>query len=210
MRWICLVLLIIFLTSCQTREWRFPAGAEDRVDVYVSSNGWHTGIIIPNNQETKNQFSFLNNDFEQAGYYEFGWGDFDYYQTDGAGFWLGLKGACWPTKSVIHVMGFPQHPDDFYNRNQLMKVTISHKGFHLLLNELAHGFEQNKIVKPLRSGIYRDSRFYRGSHWFCLFRNCNRWTAMNLKRAGVPIRTMLAFRADNIFKQLKSANENAP
>ena len=124
--------VLFFLVSCQ----HGPSGISKDVgiEVMVSGNGWHTGIVIPQGALLKEELPFISKDLPDAGYYEIGWGDADYYQTIGPSFWMGLKGAFWPTDSVLHVTGLRHDPLEFFGSENLVKVKITEKisFYHLM------------------------------------------------------------------------------
>ena len=48
--------------------------------MYVINQGWHTGLILP--YESLNEEPFIEDTLGYSPYYEFGWGDSDFYQAE--------------------------------------------------------------------------------------------------------------------------------
>ena len=75
--------------------------------MYVINHGWHTGLILP--YESLNEEPFIQDTLGYSPYYEFGWGDSDFYQAEKITSGTTLKAILWPTDSVIHVISIRQN-----------------------------------------------------------------------------------------------------
>ncbi len=102
-----LVCAQLFVCCASFKQWRYlPANADDVVTVYVVSHGWHTGIVIPADSLGR-ELSFLKDVFGKTAYYEIGWGEADFYQSEGVTVGLALKAMFWINSTVVHVVSVP-------------------------------------------------------------------------------------------------------
>lgn len=172
--------------------------------VYLISLGWHSGIIISNDdlKESKLYSFFFNTPIE---YLEFGWGDRDFYMADDYSIWKAFKAAFFSSSSVLHVVGFSEMEKIRHiNQHQVIKLWLTKEGFNSLIDFIYSSLvldQQNKPVQ-LESGLYGNSLFFAAKGNFSLLYTCNSWSAEALQTAGCPINRNQR-RVSSLFSAIK-------
>lgn len=212
--WIIFSFILIAAPSCAAPvQGLFPPSDADSVEtVYVVSHGWHTGIIL---EKAALPGSLIpeKDDFPDAYYLEFGWGDADFYQAPDFSIGLALKAILLPTGSVLHVVGFSKPVEQYYLDQPLVKIELSPQGFSRLSRLIDSYFaRENKSGKadPVGPGLFRESKFYPARTKYHLFKTCNVWTAKMLREAGCPIVPVSAVTAANVMTQCRRFGEAVP
>ncbi|TVQ12904.1 MAG: DUF2459 domain-containing protein [Balneolaceae bacterium] len=187
----------------------FPDDPELRpVRIYVVSHGWHVGIVLPSNEIFR---EYMPQNYHGIDYRfnEFGWGDRQYYMTENPGIWLALKGAFWPTLSVIHAAGFDRDVDVEFRGAKTVEIMLSEKGFDALCARLASdmAYDDEGLAVILDSGWYADSRFYASERRYFLPRTSNKWVARLLREAGAPITPFYGLTSGNVIYQSRKFGE---
>jgi uncharacterized protein (TIGR02117 family) len=163
----------------------FAAGPAHRV--WVVSNGWHSGIVLARADVPENVIPEIA-DFPQARFFEFGWGDAEFYPAREAGAWLALR-AAFPGPAVMHVAGLPDHPARIWPNVTILPFAVSAEALSRLLAFLRDSFDRagaGRAVVTAR-GIYPFSLFYPATGRFHVFNNCNSWTAQALTAMGFGV-----------------------
>jgi uncharacterized protein (TIGR02117 family) len=187
----------------------FPRDPELRpVRIYVVSHGWHVGIVLPSNEIFRENMPPNYHGLEYR-FNEFGWGDRAYYMTEKPGVWLTMKGAFWPTLSVIHAAGFDRDVGAEFRGATTIEVMLSEKGFDALCAALASdlAYDGDGMAVMLDSGWYADSRFYASDRRYFLPRTSNKWVARLLREAGAPITPFYGFTSGNVIYQSRKFGE---
>ena len=182
----------------------YPADEEKRlVSVYIISHGWHAGIAVeksaiihhlPNHQE-----------IPDSRYLKFGWGDEKYYTNQNAGFWLMLRAAILPTRSVIHVVGIDIPVERYFSGSKVIKIQVSQEGADNLGMFVEKRFRRNSSgeVEVAAEGLYNNSIFFRANGRYYLPKTSNIWTARALRQTGYPITPIYSFTSGNVVQQAK-------
>lgn len=157
--------------------------------VHLVAHGWHAGIAIRRADIPAGLWP-ESRDFPRAEYLEVGWGDREFYQNPDPGLWTTLRAALWPTKSVLHVVGFPGPVAGYFRGSEVIELTLPGNGFERLVRYIHDAHERGgaPAAAPLGPALYGEGWFYPGRESFHLFRTCNVWTARALRAAGLPIR----------------------
>ena len=125
-----------------------------------------------------------------------------------SGVFLGAKALFWPTDSIMHVVGFNNHPRKYFQHSNLVEVKLSKSSLEDIISGIAKSFTmESKSPKALGKGLYGHSYFYEGKGTFYLGRTCNHWTAEILKASGIPIRTIFLFSSGQVMNELDFANQ---
>ena len=158
------------------------------ISVYVATQGWHTGFILPA-AELKADMPFLAQRFGSVRYLEFGWGDKAYYQAAENTVWLAIQALFWPTETVMHVVAVPDHPKIYFPSSEVINIKLSANEFVALRSYIRNSFyyDVQGQVSVLKHGLYGDSQFYQAQGEFYMTNTCNKWTAKGLKSAGMDI-----------------------
>lgn len=202
---------LLVLPGCSSlKEWKnLPATKAEERTIYVVSHGWHTGVVL-SRQDIMKQFEFMDDYFVQSPFYEFGWGEADYYQAEKKTVFLALKALFWRNDSVMHVAAFPALTGRNFADSQVVKLNVSKTGLDHLRNKIygSFKFDENKRSIPLKKGQYGESRFFKAEGYYFFFNTCNRWTAEMLESAGVPMDSIFTLRARSVIRQAEAAKES--
>ena len=181
----------------------YPAAdGAPRVAVFVMSNGWHAGIVVPRATMAdvagrKGHAALIAVATRFSGYdaLEFGWGEEGFYRSvptiASVTFTAAVRAAFRPgNASVLHVVGLAGPPRAMFPRSEMVRIDLSEPGFERLLAKLDATFALG--LEDLGPGLYGPSRFYRAVGAFNLLHVCNHWVADMLDAAGVPTAPLLA------------------
>jgi uncharacterized protein (TIGR02117 family) len=170
--------------------------------VFLVSHGWHTGIVVRRADIAAGMLPELA-DFPDAQYYEFGWGDRDFYQSPEFSLGTALRAGMTPTQSVLHVVGLDVPPDVYFPGSEIIELPVPAGRLPDLLRYIHDTVarDNDAAAAPLGPGLYGESLFYRAHGTFHLRNNCNVWTARALRAAGLPIAD--AVRAKGIMAQAR-------
>jgi uncharacterized protein (TIGR02117 family) len=176
----------------------------DAVTIHVVSNGWHTGIVIPRRALPTGAIPEAQ-DFPEAPYLEFGWGDADYYPAPQPGIGVALRAALLPSPAVVHLVGLPGPPRQVFPKAETVDVVLAPDGFRRLVDYLESSFDRRGAPRAEAGapGLYSFSRFYPATGEFHLFNTCNPRTAAALKAAGWPVTVAGTIRAEDLMAQLR-------
>jgi len=201
--------LFLLLAACNTTQdprAEPPRDAEPgRTAVFVTSNGWHSGIVVASADLGAGLIP-ESADFPAARFFEFGWGDAAYYPARDASIGLALSAALVPTPAVVHVVGLERHPADAFPEAEVATLAVGAQGLRRLLAFIDASFARDGAERVAASGpgLYQNSRFYPATGQFHLFNTCNTWTANALVAAGFDVDAGAAARAEGLMKQLRS------
>lgn len=186
-----------------------PAAARAEKTIYVTSNGWHTGIVIARADLPPGSVPEAA-DFPRATHFEFGWGNRDYYTTPRKTLGLTL-GAALPSAAVVHLAAYGG-PPRAYPGYEVVRLRVSGEGLRRLAAYLHAGFARAGAprVRAIGHGLLPASGFYPGSGTFHLFNTCNTWTASGLAAAGLPVRAGGVQQAEELMSQVRRLAGAAP
>ena len=161
----------------------FAANAAHRI--WVVSNGWHSGIVLARADVPESVIPEIA-DFPHARFFEFGWGDAEFYPAREAGAWLALR-AAFPGPAVMHVSGLPDHPARIWPNVTILSFAVNAEALRRLLDFLRNSFDRAGAGRAVVSarGVYPFSLFYPAMGRFHLFKTCNSWTAQALNAMGL-------------------------
>jgi uncharacterized protein (TIGR02117 family) len=205
-----LVALTLMLPGCADfKDWRYlPATRGEERTIHVVSHGWHTGIIL-SRRDLDERFGFLDRHLGQSPYYEFGWGEADFYQAERNTVMLALKALFWVNDTVMHVVAVTSAPEAYFPGERVVELRVSKTGLSRLERSLhaSFRFDGNGRPYPLGRGLYGDSRFFRGEGHYLFTNTCNRWTARMLSAAGVPMDTLFTLLPGSVIRQAEKAGQ---
>ncbi len=223
--WLMVVSALLLAAACQsdpvvsTPNEAAPAGrsgsgdegtneagsGEDQVSIYVTSNGWHSAIVVPRAALPAGAIPEAA-DFPGAAYLSLGWGDAEYFPVREPTIGMKLRAALRPTPAVLHMAGLPFHPRDVFPANEVVELTTTTQGFEALIAYLDASFDRGGAERAQASepGLYRFSLFYPANGEFHLFNTCNTWTARGLKAGGWPIRVSGTVTAEDLMAQVRT------
>jgi uncharacterized protein (TIGR02117 family) len=209
--WVLVLAAALLMVACQSPtavvspRAATPSPAADRVVIHVASNGWHTGIVLPRSALPAGAVPEAE-DFPDAPYLEFGWGDAEYYPAPRPTLGMALGAAFVPGPAIVHLVGLPAHPHDVFPKAEVVTLGLSPEGFRGLADYLDATFARKGAQRaPVQApGLYSFSRFYPATGEFHLFNTCNTWTARGLEAAGLPVRASGTFTAEDLMAQVRA------
>lgn len=204
-----LMLVALVLAGClgPVRD-LYPEPREERPHpVYVMSVGWHTAIVIES-EHIEDKLP-LKQHIAPSRYLKFGWGDGRYYPHEDPGFGLLLRAALWPTRSVMHVTGLNQPPDQVFLNSGVVLVYVSADGIEKLIDFISNRFrrENDGAITVVAEGLYTNSLFFAARSRYYLPKTSNHWTARALRQTGAPVTPIYAFTAGNLIRQTSKFGE---
>lgn len=181
-----------------------PAGTDPARGVFVTSNDWHSRIVVAVAHLPAGTLPEAA-DFPGAAWLAIGWGDHAYYPMREPPAWLALRAGLWPTAAVIHLVPLAAPPlsrDGF----EVLEIELDPAAHHALLAAIdatvaRSGAARAPIAAP---GLYQGSLFYPAHGRFHLLNTCNTWTARQLVAAGLPIRWRGVVTSEDLMRQLRS------
>ena len=206
--WPALALCAAWLATCETAP-PLPSGDDGPRTraIQVTSNGWHTAIVVPAPAVVATGLLPEAADFPDAAFLEFGWGDRTYYPAKEKTLGMTLSAALFPTPAVMHMAGHAAAPAGGSSGQEVVPVALTEAGFRSLVEAIAETFERpsggrTEAVSP---GLYPDSLFYHARGEFHLFNTCNTWTARMLRAGGVALSPSGIVTADGLTARLRTA-----
>lgn len=179
------------------------SGAPART-VYIVSNGWHAGIVIPYGPVLASGRVPEAADFPGALLLEFGWGDREYYPSPRPTIGMALRAALTPSPAVMHVAPLSRPPAETYPAAEVLSVPVSARALERLIAAIGADFERpdGAAAAAVAPGLYRDSRFYAARGEFHLFNTCNTWAARTLQVAVPGLSSSGVITADELMGRL--------
>ncbi len=199
---------LIFLIQCNSfKSWKYlPENKSDETYIYIVSHGWHSGIVLQN-ENLGEELKFLNQIFGKNPYYEIGWGDKGFYEAEEITTKITLKAKFIPTPTVLHIVAVPTSPENYFSTSELIQIPISKKAHKILNEKILQTFKKNRngeLIKT-RKGIYGNSFFFEANGSYYILNTCNTWTAQTLEEAGLPINSILTLTSRSVLSQTRDA-----
>ncbi len=208
--------LLLALSACSTLpdEKSGTAATADSTrtqPIYVIGHGLHTGIVVPG--VTLNQaIPELRERFGDPAYYEVGWGDAAFYQSEDVSVGLTLQALFWSRGAVVHVVGVPESPPGYFSKEKVIAACISDEELKALSSHIAASFARDPNGHLIRQepGNYGDSQFYSGTGHYSALNTCNTWTARSLASAGMDISPLFKQTAGPVLRQARASGTACP
>ena len=211
-KYLLLILMLFFFIGCNSKPYFVKNlkqnNSKQKVTIYITNHGWHTGVIIPSdNNYTKDRLNFLYDRFGNQRFFEMGWGDKGFYQSNEVTTKLTLKAMFWASDTVMHIVAFDKNPKIYFAESEIKKLEIELKDYLGLLKFIKNSFyfDENGI-KKLKNGLYGDSQFYEAIGKYYLFNTCNVWTAKALKSANFKIYPNTKLTASSVMNFLEEVD----
>jgi len=205
------VLLAVGLAACaaapnssrRSETAQPPSGAAHTI--FVTSNGWHSSIVLERGDLPPGRIPEAD-DFPEARYLEFGWGDAEYYPAEHATIGMTLRAALFPTPAVVLVAGLTVPPAERYPEAEVVPLLIDAAGVGRLVDFIDASFERGDRQRALATGpgLYPGSRFYPAVGTFHLFNTCNTWSARALASAGFAVSKSGIQTAEDLMGQVRT------
>lgn len=203
-----LLSLLLPLSGCgNCRNWKYlPQTKAQERTVYVIAQGWHTGIVV-SREDLGQEFDFLDGELPPGRYYEFGWGEAEFYQAEKLTAGIYLKAVLWSNPSVMQVVSVPTTPEKYFSGSDVVELKLSEIGLQHMKDGLLASFKFDEATHPypLKKGLYGASRFFKAEGNYAITHTCNSWTADMLEQAGVPMGMLPTLRAASLIREAKHA-----
>ena len=204
--------LLLSGNACQSLHSKTPlavspappaARTEAPVRIQVTSNGWHTDIVLARSAALTRAVPEVA-DFPRSAYFSFGWGDAAFYQTPDPGALTTLRAAMAPTPAVVHLVGLRRQPGEAFPSAEVLDLQVGAVGYRALLAHISRAFDRKGATRAasVGPGLYGDGLFYPGTGEFHLFNTCNTWTARGLEAAGLLEDGGDVIRAETVMSRL--------
>lgn len=203
-----MLVLVLFFAGCAGPVPSLYPDDDDKrpIPVYVISHGWHVGLAI----ESRHIKPALpsHEKIPDATHLKFGWGDHRYYTNSDAGFWLMLRAALLPTRSVLHVVGINRPVDHYFPNSTIVKIMVTEEGADRLAGYISDHFNRvGTRAQVAADGLYAGSVFFEATESYYFPRTSNKWTARALRKTGFPITPFYAITSGNVLHQAKKHGE---
>ncbi|MDJ1479885.1 TIGR02117 family protein [Cytophagaceae bacterium YF14B1] len=194
---ICLVVLYLILAGLGmmipvNKEYQM---ASEGIPVFVTTNGFHTDVILPVKNRRDKCFRVLQQpdlsaNYANYPYISFGWGDRNFYMESYNNNFPSvttiLSTLFIPGKTLMHV--------DFYKGaprigKQVKKLILTPEQYERLVDFVNASFfsENESFVKLPQAGYYETDYFFEAQKRYHLFNTCNVWTGEALAAAGIKV-----------------------
>ncbi|WP_236026718.1 DUF2459 domain-containing protein [Geomonas diazotrophica] len=202
--------LVLLLTGCAAgKTWKYlPATRGEERSIYVIAHGWHAGVALPA-EELGEELGFVKQYLRPGRYYEFGWGEAEFYQADKVTPSIFLRAVFWRNPSVMHVFSMPATPAGQFGGADMVELKLSEAGLKHLKDSLRASFRFDPAHRPypLKGGTLGEYRFFRAQGEYLITHTCNTWTAKVLASGGVPMDTAFTLRSAGVMRQVKAARK---
>ncbi|MFP4293192.1 MAG: DUF2459 domain-containing protein [Cyclobacteriaceae bacterium] len=201
------VSIFLLILGQQTGTSTAPTSA-DTIEIYLVSQGWHTGLVVPNHCLPDTLWPEAH-DFSEYPHLLFGWGDKDFYQNEGFNLWYGTKALLWPTPSVMQVMGLHRLTNLQYYAGETILLKISPEELNALCAYFLEEFTLSEAgyFVPLKEGLFRNSRFFAAETSYYFPKNSNVWTARALEQAGFDLSPVFHQFKGSLIRRMKQEGE---
>lgn len=189
-----LVLIYLLAAFCLSRiSLAEEPGGKDEVMIYIKTNGVHTDIVVPVQNDQKDwskDVTFENTTAKDTAqkYLGLGWGDRGFYLETPT--WADLKAsvafkaATGLSRTAIHATFFKAIHEDSTCR----KILISKEQYQRLVQYIDNSFEKDEhghsIHIPTNANYGEHDAFYEAKGRYSLFHTCNTWANNGLKACG--------------------------
>ena len=172
---------------------------ESKKEVFLTTNGIHLDIVIPKedlSEELKKDLKLRT----QAKYIAFGWGDKGFYLETPTwadlAFSTAFKAMFLKSESAMHITSY------FKRYETWKKIEICPAQLNNLMVYINGSFKKNdlgrKILIP-QSGYSNYDDFYIGNGSYSIFKTCNVWVNMALKKAAIQTSVWSTFDVGVLF-----------
>lgn len=203
------ILVALAVSSCSGKPYALKSevASSDAIrshPAFVVSHGWHTGLVIPASYLNQ-AIPELKEHFGDATYYEIGWGDREFYQSQELTIGLALRAIFLSEGAVMHIVAIPGSPSRYFGKSEVVSTCLTDEQVSSLSRFVVKSFardHQGRIVR-LKRGIYGNSQFYEGEGRFSLLNTCNNWTAKGLQSAGMTISSAFAQTSLSVMSAIR-------
>ncbi len=162
------------------------------IDIYISTNGVHTDIVLPIKNEIKDwtndiQFNHTKNKDSIMNFVAIGWGDKGFYLDTPE--WSDLKAstafkaATGLSTTAMHTTFYKTLKED----ESCKKIKISKENYIKLVAYISDSFQKDTNLKTINipNNFYgKNDSFYEANGSYSLIKTCNTWANSALKASN--------------------------
>jgi len=158
-------------------------------EIYITSNGVHTNIIVPSQSQAFNWSTILDLD-KNCQFIEFGWGEKEFYMNtpNWSDLKLGtaFKAVFLPTPAVMQIHCISHKPNTSKNT---VKINLTQDQLNQLNDYIYKSFVLDESLNTIKIEPTKISnsnlRYYQANGKYSMLFTCNNWTSKGLKKVGV-------------------------
>lgn len=201
----CWLLVFLQLTACSSLP---SSTAIPLVDtphrIYFIYTGWHTSLLLAA-KPLLDLSPQLAKDFHGQEFVRVGWGDGDYFTGKSKHWMTATKALVASDYSALQVLVYNYDPRASIPVDTRVALAISDQGLEHLALFIEQSIARNEQGEPeyLPPSKMNDNVFYRAQARYGLFNNCNTWSSLALRAAGLPTKSRFQLTAQSVFKQAK-------
>ncbi len=189
-----------YLWISDSNEGKSQTENQDEVEIYITSNGFHTDIVIPIPSQTNIQIPFFeslkkdsisNSYLKEPNLYKWlsiGWGDKGFYNESYNGnfptVFSCLNAALLPSPTLMHL---DFYKNDLRENKDCKKIKLKRSEYDNLLQHIMSSFRtinKNEFTRLPQKGYSTSDYFFEAKGSYHLFYTCNSWTNEGLKKAN--------------------------
>ncbi|MFG1492369.1 DUF2459 domain-containing protein [Halobacteriovorax sp. ZH4_bin.1] len=169
--------------------------------IYIVEGAIHTGILFPMELLSPQLRSFTIEEGSNFNYFEFGWGDREFFlnvpEMKDLTLPIFTASLFLPSSSVMHVTQYQELPKNAF---KLFDVKVSQMQLNIILNYIEDSFklEKSRPIKIQVKGYYNSPQvkdsFFEANGSYHMFNTCNMWTARGLFEAGIKTSIFTPFK----------------
>ena len=203
------LLALLLLVGCATTEApRHSIAGRAGTTIFVTSNGWHSGIVVAKEDIPPGRIPETE-DFPDALFFEFGWGDAKFYPSKDVTIGMSMNALVLPTPAVVHLVSLWTEPARYFPKAEIVPLSVNDKDLGALIDFIDGSFERAgaRRVAATAPGLYADSKFYPATGSFHLLNTCNTWTGAALAAAGFEIGPPGTAQAEALMQKVRGLND---
>ncbi|MDZ4298030.1 MAG: TIGR02117 family protein [Moraxellaceae bacterium] len=201
----------LLLASCQQSRDVRPLDIETisaNIPIHVVNHGWHVGLVLPA-QYLNDLLPALTQRFSQANYYELGWGDDGFYQSEENTATMAFSALFTSKGAVLHVVSIEESPLAYFDQHEVATFCLDAQQLGQLAQFVADSFMlQDEELIMREPGRYGDSQFYQATGRYTLMHTCNRWTAEALDQASMNLPYRFMLTAGSVMRAVRNKGQS--
>lgn len=181
--------------------------AKDGHTIFVTTNGFHTEIVLPVQHRRDKCFQVLSDslfsgNYDAASHIAFGWGDQDFYmdayQHAFPAIPTILDAALVPGESLMHIEFYSAAPKV---GEDVKAISLTDEQYEKLVDYVNASFRSDNEAYTLfnQAGYGKHDYFYKAVGKYHLFNTCNSWTGRGLREVGVHMSWWTPFEASVFY-----------
>ena len=171
-----------------------PPSADDCETVFVISNGLPSSLAVPGREAEAAGLPGFG-----AAWTEFGWGEAEAYQAPRLTARNVARVILRPGPSALLIAPLRDRPDRIW-REGVVEFGLSGAGLRRIMADVAAEAKRDEAGRLIVLSGQRGGVFVAASTRFRVWRMCNAWASLRLRRAGLPIRR--AFTARDLVRAI--------